>query len=220
MNLTGGGNGGNGGTNAGGVYVGDGAGGGGGGLGGGVGGNGGSGGTNNTTDGQKGGTAQTAIIDNPAQVIYKYVKKKLGILAAYPGGAGDDTLDGGPGSDHLFGMGGSNTFIFESDDTTSNSDMDTDPEIDTIYDWKNGSANKIKLTTGGKTLTNAQITAIITAQKTVGNDRTIEHGNGVNKVKIVVKDIKEDLVLSDFIVGAENKKFPWTMFLPAILSSK
>ena len=179
--ITGGGNGGKGGIIPSG-------GGGGGGFGGG---NGGNGDPEFATPGVAGGTGQAILIDHVDQRIYNWVKGQVGTLSALPGGAGDDTLDGGPGSDDLFGMGGTNTFVFESDDAFSGSDFDT------IYDWNNGTTNQIQLTTGGATLSDALVDAVVAVQTGVGADREIIHADGANQVTIVVKDIGRDLTASD-----------------------
>jgi Domain of unknown function (DUF4347) len=205
--VVGGGNGGSGGD---GLY---GGGGGGGSFGSdalGVGGNGANGLTTGGS-GAAGGPAQAVLEDNPVQTIYSYVNGVLLSLSGSPGGAGNDILDGGPGSDDLFGMGGTNTFVFETDDASTGSD------IDTIYDWNNGSSNKIELKTGGSLLSSDKVSAIIAAQTSIGDDRTIIHADGSNQVTIVVIDIGRDLVLSDFIY---EDAFPWHMFLPAIVSPK
>ena len=193
--TTGGGDGGNG-T---GDYSG---GGGGGGFGGG---NGGDGGDYSVGDtGAAGGTGQAILIDDAGQTVYNWVKGQVGTLSALPGGAGADTLDGGPGSDDLFGMGGINTFVFESDDAFSGSD------VDTIYDWNNGTANTIELTTGGATLSDAQLSAIVAAQTVAGADRTIIHADGANQVTIVVKDINQDLTAADLNIGNSPPTFTGT----------
>ncbi len=128
------------------------------------------------------------------------------------GGGGDDILDGGPGSDELFGMGGSNNFIFESDDATSGID------VDSIHDWNKGNDNKISLTTGGRILTDKKINSLLPGQTVDGEDRTIVHGPSGSQVSIVVKNIDRDLVLEDFYFV--EYKFPWPMFLPAIANPK
>lgn len=185
--TTGGGYGGNGGDDLGG-------GGGGGGFGGGNGGDGGNYDGYSGSAGITGSEVPVTLIDDAGQTVYNYVKGQTGTLASLPGGAGNDTLNGGPGSDDLFGMGGTNIFVFESNDATSGSD------VDTIFDWNNSTTNKIRLQSGEKVLTNTQVTAILSAQTANGADRTIVHANGTNQVTIVVKDIDRDLVISDFEV--------------------
>ncbi len=211
--TTGGGNGGN---DGGGYSTG---GGGGGGFGGG---NGGDGGYTNVIGsvGAAGGTAQAILIDDAGQTIYNDAKGQVGTLSSLPGGAGNDILDGGAGSDDLFGMGGTNTFVFEANDATTGSD------IDTIYDFNNGTGNKISLKIGGVTLSSAEVSAIVGAQATGGSDRTIIHKCEYNKVSIVVKGIGRDLTTADFTTSTGGgtcvsvSRFPWTMFLPAVTRPK
>jgi hypothetical protein len=211
MYSTGGGNGGNGGGDGG-------SGGGGGGFGGG---NGAAASNDNYgVNGSPGGTAPAILIDDPAQTIYNWVKGQVETFAALPGGSGDDILDGGPGSDDLFGMEGTNTFVFNSCDAQFGKD------VDTIYMWNIASANKIELNTDGVILNTAEVSAIIAAQTPSNSfiDRTIVHADGANQVTIVIKDIGRDLLVSDFNTGPGGevcpKKFPWHMFLPGIISPK
>jgi len=166
------------------------------------------------TPGQAGenGSTATVTLDDTGGAIHADTTAKLasGYFTSKTGGNGNDTLDGGPGSDALLGMGGTNTFAFESNDATSGSD------VDTIYDWNSGEGNKIELKTNGKTLSESRINNILSAQLPAGDDRTIVHVHGSNQVTIMVKDIGRDLTLDDFVVG----DFPWTMFLPAITGQK
>lgn len=162
--------------------------------------------------GTTGGSSPATLEDNSPQTIYSYVKGVVLSLASFPGGAGNDTLDGGPGSDSLFGMGGTNTFVFETDDASPGG-----VDKDQIYDWGNGTSNKIELKTGGSTLSKEEVLAIIAAQTAEVDDRSIIHVDGLNQVVIDVRDIGRDLEPSDFIVKDE---FPWAMFLPAIVSPK
>ncbi|MBU0675761.1 MAG: DUF4347 domain-containing protein [Proteobacteria bacterium] len=200
--LGGGGGGGGGYSNsggAGGIGAGDGLNGAGGGAGG-AGGNGfggalgGAGGTNaNGTPGAAGDLNQISVAD-AGGAAYALVTGQVNTLPSLLHGAGNDTLDGGPGSDALFGMGGTNTFVFESDDAPiANNDTDT------IYDFTNGTNNKIRLTTGGILLTELSIEGIFAAQTTSGTDRWIGHAaGGTHSVTIVVKNINRDLVKADF----------------------
>lgn len=137
------------------------------------------------------------------------------------GGNGNDEINGGPGSDILFGMGGTNTFVFEADDAISGRD------IDTIYGWNDGFANMIDLRVGGNTFDSAQVAAVVVSQKDTGSgDRTIVLQNACNKVSIVFKDIDRNLTGADFFIGTgavfspPKNCFPWNMFMPAIIGGQ
>ena len=52
-----------------------------------------------STSGEAGGTSPVTLIDDLGKTIYNYVKNQVGTLSELPGGSGDDTLDGGAGSD-------------------------------------------------------------------------------------------------------------------------
>jgi len=132
--------------------------------------------------------------------VYNFVKDHLEyILLSYTSyGNGNDTINGGPGSDHLFGLGGNDAFVFELTDAVSGND------IDTIWDFcKNGDNDKIKLTIGGTSITNQAKSELISKQKTSGDtdkDREIVFTDGGQyQVTIIFKDIGRDIELTDFI---------------------
>ena len=203
---TGGGDGGEGGANSS-NNKGDAGGGGGGGFGGGAGGSGANSTVNTAQPGSAGGESPVTLEDDSSRSVYTYVLGKLDELINSPGGAGNDTLDGGPGSDHLFGMGGTNIFVFESNGAAD--------DTDTIHDWNRGTGNRIKLTTDGVVLTEKQVAVIIGNQAANGSDRSIVHSSGSGQVTIVVKGIGRDLKTEDFL--ADRPGFNWSMFLPAII---
>lgn len=107
-------------------------------------------------------------------------------------GAGDDVLDGGPGSDHLFGLGGSDRFLTELDDATSGGDTDTI--------WDLGTGDIIVATSAGTSLDEATITAALGAQMASpgANDRTVILSDGTNSVTVIAMAIGRDLVIGDF----------------------
>lgn len=119
------------------------------------------------------------------------------LLTYYPNyGAGDDVLDGGPGSDHLFGLGGNDVFVSQLDDATSETDTDT------IWDLNAG--DLIAVTSGGTSLDSATITTALGSQTSApdATDRTVTLSDGTNSVTIVVKDIGRDLLVDDFATAA------------------
>lgn len=196
----GGGNGGGGGssaTSAGAVTgsggSGSGAGGGGGAFGGAAGGS----STFNARNGAAGGTSTHVYADTGGS-IYTYLSTRLGnVFTSQAGtvsgfGAGQDTINGGPGSDDLFGLGGNDHFVFDINDAAG--------DTDTIWDFRaNGDTDFISLLNfTGDLLGNGNINTILAAQTANGNDRTIVYTISGNTVTIVVKNIGRNLVLTDF----------------------
>lgn len=158
--------------------------------------------------GQQGGNQGIILADDSAN-LYNGIIAKLSSFKAKAGGAGNDILDGGPGSDHLFGMGGRNIFVFEASDGYSGVD------VDIIHDWNKGSHNMISLTIDGTRLNETQINEVLATQ-TGDVDRTIVHANNSDRVTIIVKDINRPLTLEDF----KEREFSWGMFLPTLVISK
>lgn len=151
-------------------------------------------------NGANGDNGQVVIADSGG-AIHAAAMSRIGSgwFSNRPGGSGADVLDGGPGSDELFGMGGSNIFAVESDDGISGVD------VDTIHDWNSGAGNRIDLRTGGTTIA-IPLFSIIADQVAAGTDRSIVHSDsdGSNPVTVVVKGIDRDLVLADFVVGPND----------------
>ncbi len=161
----------------------------------------GSGGNGGSGYGSSGDSAVHFLTDT-SNTIYNAVSAILSnLLTNNPDfGSGADTLDGGAGSDDLFGLGGEDVFLFELNDATSGSD------VDTVWDFrKNGETTEtLDLEIGSSLISSAKRDALIAAQTTVNtNDRQIVFNNGGSEqVTILVKDISRDLTASDFSVNS------------------
>ncbi len=135
--------------------------------------------------GEDGNTAEHRYNDTGS--IHTYVfDNRATILTDYPAyGAGIDTLNGGAGSDHLFGLGGADTFVFELNDAINGND------IDTIWDFnKNSDADLLRLLITGVPINQTVRDALIAAQVTDGLDRKLVFSNGADKqVTIVIKNL-------------------------------
>jgi hypothetical protein len=118
----------------------------------------------------------------------------------YGVGAGADTIDGGPGSDELFGCGGSDTFVFDRDEAGVN-------DTDTVWDFKRlGEGDKLSLYLGGRLIRAGERSSLIASQTTSanGSDRTILFSDGEShSVGIVVKAIGRNLYSSEFNISAD-----------------
>ncbi|HIJ85104.1 MAG TPA: hypothetical protein HPQ00_12995, partial [Magnetococcales bacterium] len=151
-----------------------------------------------------GDTAVVALFDTGSSV-YSFAAGQLSTLfTSTPGtlngyGAGADTLDGGSGSDHLFGLGGNDVFVFELNDGGA-------ANVDTVWDFnKNSEVDKLKLTQGGTGIDAATRDALLAAQTINGADRSIFFTDGASKqVTIVVKGINRDLIASDFCTSGAS----------------
>lgn len=112
-------------------------------------------------------------------------------------GAGADSIDGGEGSDQLYGLGGNDTFVFNRDEAGSS-------DVDTIWDFNRLSeTDKLSLYAGGSLIYPSARNALIAAQTTSGSDRSIVFSDGgSHSVTITVKNIGRDLVAADFNVVA------------------
>ncbi len=141
-----------------------------------------------------------SFADDTGQSIFIATKAEVdaGNATGLLGGSGDDIIDGGAGSDDLFGMGGANTFVFEMNDATSGTD------VDTIHDWSDGTANLIDIQVTGESIDVTSVDALVAAQLTSGDDRTIAATDGANPLVITVKSIARDLVSGDFITGTAS----------------
>lgn len=166
--------------------------------GGGFGGSSGGAGAISTGPGNVGGDGNTAEhrYDDITGSIHSYVLGRLGtILSDYPAyGAGIDTLDGGPDSDHLFGLGGADIFEFELNDAFNGND------IDTIWDFNVLGTDKLSLKIGGIAIDPTTQNDLITNQIIDVNDRKLVFSNGADKqVTIVIKNLGRDIVATDFV---------------------
>ncbi|MBN2626143.1 MAG: hypothetical protein JXA95_05705, partial [Spirochaetales bacterium] len=133
--------------------------------------------------------------------LYSYVSGLLsGIYTTAPGtafgnGSGADILDGGAGSDDLFGMGGNDSFVFELNDAGA-SDTDTVWDFDLVAE-----TDLLDLRIGGVTISTSERDALIAGQTTSGNDRQIVFTDSVSStVTIVIKNLGRDLTSADFAV--------------------
>ena len=133
--------------------------------------------------------------------LYTYVSGQLSSVysttpgTAFGNGSGADILDGGAGSDDLFGMGGNDSFVFELSDAGS-SDTDTVWDFDLVAE-----TDLLDLRIGGVTISTSERDALIAAQTTSGNDRQIVFTDSVSStVTIVIKNLGRDLTSADFAV--------------------
>jgi hypothetical protein len=167
----------------------------------------GSGSTSGAATSPGAGDTSVVTVDDSGATISTYVSGQLstiftstiGTLNGY--GAGADILDGGVGSDHMFGLGGNDIFVFELNDAGAT-------DIDTVWDFnKNAETDKIKLTQNGEVIDATTQTALISAQTISGSDRSIvfSDSNAGTQVTIQVVGIGRDLTTADLCVtGASD----------------
>ncbi len=81
-----------------------------------------------------------AYMEETGGVVYTYVSSITDSILtdSFGEGAGNDILDGGPGSDHLYGLGGVDTFVFTLSDASSGSDEDV------IWDFTTGETIELR----------------------------------------------------------------------------
>ena len=152
--------------------------------------------------GRDGSTDKVAYSDTDGS-LYAYVLSELAsIFASTTGtthgyGNGADTIDGGGGSDHLFGLGGNDTFVFEIKDAGA-------ADTDTVWDFNlNAETDQLKLTINGDAINTTIRDGLISAQTSSGGDRTIVFADGAgHQVTITVKNLGRDLAAGDFITGS------------------
>ncbi|SLM27868.1 exported hypothetical protein [Desulfamplus magnetovallimortis] len=176
--------------------------GGGGGAGFGISGDGGNGGVGNSTDATPGSTGDTAVYTYPdASSAIIFLKTTIGlanILNDYAGpnwasyGTGNDTIDGGGGSDDLFGLGGNDIFLFELTHAGA-----TDEDV--IWDFNVSGSDTLSLKNGGQYIDNATKEGIIAGQIINGNDRSLVFSGSGHQITITIKNIGRNISEGDFI---------------------
>jgi len=146
------------------------------------------------------GTAGLVMYLDTTEELYNLVYEYLSsIYDTAPGtssgtGSGNDIIDGGAGSDQLFGMGGDDIFQFTLDTVESG-------DTDTIWDFNLSDENdQIRIVEAGLIKDSSSLSSYIASQTTNGDDRSlsIECNNG-NTLTVVVKNLGRDLNLSDFV---------------------
>ena len=124
---------------------------------------GGAAGGSSSQPGSAGGTEVHSYLDDNA-TIYQYLSNLAvlrTLLANNPGyGAGADVLDGGAGSDQLFGLGGADTFKF---------DLATAGADDKDRVWDLTAADRIELSNGAR-LTGDALKAVVNSASKVDSD--------------------------------------------------
>jgi Ca2+-binding RTX toxin-like protein len=159
------------------------------------------GGTYGEDSGQPGSTTPVRY-DDSTGALWTYVDGQLANIFSSAGGTtdgvgnGTDTLDGGPGSDELFGLGGNDTFVFERSDAGAS-------DVDTIWDFNRlGESDKLRLSIGGQVIGSAARDALVASQVTSGTDRMILFADGgSHSTTVTVKGVNRDLVAGDFVDG-------------------
>lgn len=107
-------------------------------------------------------------------------------------------LNGGPGSDQLFGLGGNDVFAFELNDAGD--------DTDTVWDFdRNGETDQLKFTAGEFGLDDVGIGQLLASQSADGSDRRLtwqdDAGHGLT---VVLKNIGRDLMAADFLSTASS----------------
>jgi hypothetical protein len=156
------------------------------------------GGWGDGNDGYAGSTTPVHWDDSTGALRSYVYGQRANIFSTTPGstngvGAGTDSIDGGPGSDELYGLGGVDTFIFDRDEAGAS-------DVDTVWDFRRLSeADKLNLTVSGTLITATVRDALIAAQTTSGSDRSIVFSDGgSHSVTITVKNLSRDLASGDF----------------------
>jgi hypothetical protein len=233
-------------TNGGAVFTGSNGlptgGGGGGGFGGATGGKGG----DATTPGEAGYPGNTSIHTIPdlahpdpvpdaatVAAIRTYLNTTIGLNNIYSTFAGDnwaafgtgaDTIDGGPGSDHLFGMGGNDTFVFDRNDAGS-------ADVDVVWDFKkNADADKLLFKIAGvqafQSVAQSLVDNAVRGNWTDATDSWVNSGSGADlrltftdgashSVSVVLIG-QTSVALSDFTYTANNKPAIGGIVVPSL----
>lgn len=173
--------------------------------------------------GEAGGVASVTIVDD-GNAIYSVVRNHVAGVTVFegaPGGAGNDTLNGGPGGDELFGMGGADTFVFEISDAPSDPlrTFELEPDVDRIWDFTVGS-DLIELKLGGVLASSTVIaTAVANQQVDVPalGSRTLRIYASPYTHVIQISDVYQDLVAADFTPATDDNNAPIFISVPTIL---
>lgn len=174
----------------------------------------GGGGFGSKPGGVQGDNSIHVLPDDAGGTLYSFVLQKLpdvfidnpNLQLPYGGrtasgyGGGSDVLNGGPGSDQLFGLGGNDVFVFEL--------SGVDDDTDTVWDFdRNGEADRLALTIGGNELDmfaiDIAIDRFLATQSADGADRRLvwrdAAGHGLT---VLLKNIGRDVVAADFLTTA------------------
>jgi hypothetical protein len=156
--------------------------------------------------GQSGSTSPVQYSDSTG-ALWSYVYgQRANIFSATTGtvyavGAGADTIDGGPGSDELYGLGGNDTFVIDRDEASAS-------DTDTVWDLNRlGESDKLSLYLSGRLIRSGELTSILASQTQPSNhsDRTIVFSDGgSHSVTVVVKAMGRNLYTSDFNAAANS----------------
>ena len=147
---------------------------------------GGGGGAAGSAYGQTGGTGGSALIDNVDTggtqwtAVKNVIDTNLASLLVTTTGIGADTLDGGAGNDHLFGMGGDDIYVFDINDAGAS-------DTDIIYGWGYGT-DKIELKNNGVTLNSTQVAQVLLSQTDDSGDRIFVYSDAGKQVTVRLKD--------------------------------
>ncbi len=163
-----------------------------------------SGGNYSGGNGQDGDEQQYSMTDTGG-VVHDFVFDQLASLLSTHSefGAGTDLLDGGAGSDELFGLGGVDTFQFKLSDAVSGSDKDT------IWDFTSGETIRL-LDNNESLISESNLAILLGVQVTDGTDRSVGFAEDGNSVTILVKGIDTDLTSADFEFTEDPDVFTFT----------
>ena len=135
--------------------------------------------------------SETGGIGSQREVVKSYVN--AGYFTGLASGDGADTLNGGSGSDDLFGLGGADIFQFEITDAPA-----ANGDIDTIHDFVSGT-DTIQLLNLGAPIGIVARDNMLSAQTAAptANDRTLVYTEGSNQLTIVVLGVGNNLTALD-----------------------
>ncbi|MCV6588032.1 MAG: DUF4347 domain-containing protein [Marinobacterium sp.] len=131
------------------------------------------------TSGENGITAQIDETDTGGThwtAVKSVIDNNLDSLLLAGTGSGDDILDGGAGNDHLFGMRGNDTYVFDINDAGAS-------DTDVIYGRDRGT-NTIALKNNGVALGVHQVIQVMATQADDGGDRILTFSDSSKQVTI------------------------------------